>query len=121
MESQSTVQLVADKGIVGDASFGRKNRQILLVSSSVLSEYDLNPGDMRENVVIEGLAVDALVPDTRLTIGNAAVLITGPCAPCSRMDDVRDGLQRELQGKRGVLARALTDGHIAIGDPVSVE
>jgi MOSC domain-containing protein YiiM len=36
------------------------------------------------------------------------------------MDEIRPGLQQELQGKRGVLARAITDGQISVGDKLEV-
>ena len=42
------------------------------------------------------------------------------CDPCSRMDDLRPGLRAELDGKRGMLARVVEGGEIALGDAVDL-
>jgi MOSC domain-containing protein YiiM len=120
MESRKTLNLVAEKGIVGDASYGRSKRQILIVSKEVLSEFNLHPGEIRENIIVEGVDVDSLPPGTELKLGSSIIKVVGPCAPCARMDEIRSGLQELLQGKRGVLAQVKTDGQIAIGDEVSI-
>ena len=120
MEARTRLSIVANKGISGDASFGRRTRQILLVASDTLASLNLNPGDLRENILIEGLAIDSLPPQTKLIIGDVTLGIIGPCQPCNQMDELREGLQEELQGRRGVLARALSDGQISVGDHVEV-
>jgi MOSC domain-containing protein YiiM len=120
MESRKTLNLVANKGIEGDASYGRLKRQILLVSKDVLSEFNLQPGVLRENIVIEGVNIDLLQPGTQLQLGSSNIKVVGPCTPCSRVDEIRSGLKALLQGKRGVLAQAMTDGEITIGDEVSI-
>jgi MOSC domain-containing protein YiiM len=120
MKAQTSLEIVADKGISGDAAFERTNRQILLISNEILTEYDLNPGDLRENILVEGLDLDSLPAGTTIIIGTTHLSITGPCNPCGRLDELRKGLQGELLGRRGVLARALTDGQISIGDSVEV-
>lgn len=120
MESRETVNLVADKGIIGDAAFGRMKRQILLVSKNVLLEFNLQPGEIRENIVVEGINIDSLPPDTILQLGSSNIKLVGPCTPCARMDKIRPGLQELLQGKRGVLAQAIADGEITIGDEISI-
>ncbi|TFH35535.1 MAG: MOSC domain-containing protein [Anaerolineales bacterium] len=120
MDPRTSLRIVANKGIDGDASFGRSQRQILLVSGDVLLDFDLKPGDLRENIVVEGLALEALPPGTELRIGNSNLNITGPCEPCGRMDEIQDGLLDALRGRRGVLARAVSDGQISVGDHVEV-
>jgi MOSC domain-containing protein YiiM len=42
------------------------------------------------------------------------------CDPCSRMDEIRPGLQAELEGRRGMLARVLETGEVAAGDEVEL-
>lgn len=120
MESRETVKLVADKGIVGDAAYGRRKRQILLVSKDVLLEFNLLPGEIRENIVVEGVNIDSLPPDTILQLGSSNLKLVGPCTPCARMDKIRPGLQELLKGKRGVLAQAISDGDITIGDELLI-
>ncbi len=45
---------------------------------------------------------------------------TKPCTPCERMDEIRMGLQEQLQGKRGMLARVIRGGEIRAGDEIKV-
>jgi MOSC domain-containing protein YiiM len=44
--------------------------------------------------------------------------VTGPCHPCGLMDDIRDGLQEELRGRRGVLAWVKAGGRVRVGDRI---
>jgi MOSC domain-containing protein YiiM len=36
------------------------------------------------------------------------------------MENIRPGLQAELEGKRGMLARVLKTGEVSLGDPVTL-
>ena len=59
---------------------------------------------------------------TRLRLGGSAVLeITAICEPCFRMDEIRDGLRAELEGRRGMLARVVEGGTIGVGDAIRIE
>ena len=42
------------------------------------------------------------------------------CDPCHRMDELRDGLRAELQGKRGMLARVVESGEVVVGDEIEL-
>jgi MOSC domain-containing protein YiiM len=42
------------------------------------------------------------------------------CEPCHRMDELRQGLRAELDNKRGMLARVVESGDVAIGDAVEL-
>ena len=52
--------------------------------------------------------------------GEAVFEITMVCDPCQRMDDLRPGLRAELDGKRGMLARVVESGDVAIGDELEL-
>jgi regulator of extracellular matrix RemA (YlzA/DUF370 family) len=54
MTAVTAVTAVSGEGILGDASYGKRKRQVLLIDSETLSEFKLNPGDVRENVTLEG-------------------------------------------------------------------
>jgi MOSC domain-containing protein YiiM len=120
MQAVEKAEIIAGQGISGDASFGREKRQILLVSERVLNHFQLKPGDIRENLVIADLDVDSIQTGTQVRVGSVTIEISGACTPCSKLDHVRPGLQHELVDQRGVLARALTDGEISIGDLVEI-
>jgi MOSC domain-containing protein YiiM len=106
-------------GFVGDHhSRPGRNRQILMISGSVLDELRLSPGSIFENVVVDGFDMMALKEGQRLAIGKAIVEVTIPCEPCSRMDRVRHGLKMALKDRRGMFAKVVEPGTIRIGETV---
>jgi MOSC domain-containing protein YiiM len=40
------------------------------------------------------------------------------CDPCERMEEIRHGLQQELEGRRGMLARVIKTGDVTVGDEI---
>ena len=52
--------------------------------------------------------------------GEALFEITMVCDPCHRMDELREGLRAELDGKRGMLARVVESGEVAVGDEIEL-
>jgi MOSC domain-containing protein YiiM len=81
----------------------------------------LAPGAVKENITTAGMDFQALATGMRMRIGEAALEITGPCHPCPRMDDIRQGLQEEMKGQRGWLCRVIEEGTIRCGDAIEVE
>lgn len=125
MREVEAVEIVAGYGIDGDrhATRGkaRAHRQVLLMAQETLSAFGLAPGEVRENITTQGLALQELQPGDRVALGSDAVLeITEDCEPCERMDELRHGLRTELDGKRGMLATVLESGTVHAGDPVRV-
>ena len=116
--------VITGEGIEGDrhrrADGRRTQRQILLMDRETISKFDLRDGDVRENITVEGLDFCALKDGDKGAIGSEVILrITGDCEPCSRMDELRDGLKDELDGQRGMLAFAEKGGIISNGDSIA--
>jgi MOSC domain-containing protein YiiM len=42
------------------------------------------------------------------------------CDPCELMEEIRPGMQAELEGKRGMLAKVVTAGRVTRGDEVTL-
>ncbi|TME56894.1 MAG: MOSC domain-containing protein [Chloroflexi bacterium] len=123
MQQVPTARLVEGVGIEGDkhASAASK-RQVLLADREALDAVAVLPGTIKENVTVEGVDVMRLPAGTRLRLGGSAVLeITAICEPCFRMDEIRDGLRAELEGRRGMLARVVEGGTIGVGDAIRIE
>ncbi len=95
-------------------------RQILMLSSDVLTEFGLAPGSLYENMVVDGIDVMTLAPHQQLKIGDAVLEVTVICEPCIQMDRIRSGLRSALEGKRGMFARVLRPGMIRVGDVIEV-
>jgi MOSC domain-containing protein YiiM len=123
-------ELVADLGITGDrAALGRGggNRQVTLVQAehlpvlSALTGRDVVPAQLRRNLVVAGINLIALTK-LRFAIGDQVILVgTGPCAPCSKMDDaLGPGGFQAMRGHGGITAKVEHGGPIKIGDVVRV-
>ncbi len=110
---------IANRGLEG-CRHGRpgSERQVLLVDSEILNEFGLVPGIVRENITTVGLDTANLRPGERLLVGNAVLEVTVPCEPCSRMDEIRMGLQEALKNRRGMLCRVIEGGRISRGDAI---
>jgi MOSC domain-containing protein YiiM len=121
MDARERVQAIEGQGLEGcaHARAGTK-RQVLFASAEHLDALGVEYGRIRENFTIEGTDVHEWPVGQRVGIGTAEFEITMVCDPCSRMDEIRPGLQGELDGRRGMLARVLKTGEVAAGDPVEL-
>jgi MOSC domain-containing protein YiiM len=121
LDAVASARALPDRGLEGDrhAKPGSR-RSVLVVEQEVLDHFGLAPGDIREQVTVRGLDLNALAAGTRLAIGTAVLEVAGPCAPCERMDELRPGLRAQLEGRRGRFVRVLEAGTVAVGDAIRV-
>ena len=125
-ESMTPVQeavAISDLGLEGDQHAMKGSaRQVLVMDKETLDALGLAPGVIKENVTVEGLDLSSVTAGQVFFIGDEVTLeATGPCLPCSRMDEIRPGLQHNLQGRRGIVTMVLNGGTIRVGDAVRVE
>mgnify|MGYP001362430558 CR=1 FL=1 len=122
MEFLGAAEVRANWGLVGDHhARPDSSRQVLLVEAETLERLGLKPGDVRENLTVQGLDLIALGGGSRLRVGDEVELeITKYCAPCGRLEEIRPGLIREIAGRRGMLARVVQGGTVKPGDAVTV-
>tara|TARA_B100001123_G_scaffold246081_1_gene275008 strand:+ start:200 stop:643 length:444 start_codon:yes stop_codon:yes gene_type:complete len=126
MKEVDRARVITGQGIEGDRHLkedgSRSRRQILLMDRETLGDFSLDDGIIRENITVVGMDFASLEAGDRVSIGEDVVLeITGECEPCARMDEIRSGLQHELDGRRGMLAYAENGGLISVGDVISVK
>ncbi|HEX2293468.1 MAG TPA: MOSC domain-containing protein [Gaiellaceae bacterium] len=121
MDARERVRAIEEHGLEGcaHARAGTK-RQVLFASAEHLAALGIEHGRIRENFTIEGDDVHTWPVGQRVRIGGAEFEITMVCDPCSRMDEIRPGLQAELEGRRGMLARVTRTGEVSAGDPVEL-
>lgn len=113
------VRAVSDVGFEGCAHArpGGK-RQVLLMDRETLEAMNLTPGILRENITTEGLNVHGLQAGQQLRIGETLMEVSTVCTPCDEMEKIRQGLRRELWGRRGMMCRVLEGGTIRPGDAI---
>lgn len=88
---------------------------------AALARTDATPARLRRNLVVSGLNLAALrgVP---LRLGaEAEVEITGPCPPCSRMEEtLGPGGYNATRGHGGWYARVRRPGRLSVGASVTL-
>ena len=125
MRQVEPMVFVAGSGIEGDMHFSDKPHQqgyhVLLMQEENLEALGLDHGVVRENVTTTGIDLQSLEPETRVGLGDEVVLrLSKECVPCGLMNDIRSGLQKELMGRRGMLAAVEEGGTVGLGDAVRV-
>jgi MOSC domain-containing protein YiiM len=122
MREFEEVFAVENKGLQ-ECIHGRSGsiRQVLLMDQETLEEFGIAPGQARENITTRGIALGSLPLGQRLRAGEALLEVTKPCTPCHQMDEIRQGLQEALRGRRGLLCRVVEPGRIRRGDRIEIE
>lgn len=148
--SQDYITLIAGHGVEGDAHAGPtvkhrsrvaidpstpNLRQVHLIPSEILAEFvnkgfDVQPGDLGENITTAGIDLHSLPVGTLLRIGKEALLaLTGLRNPCHQIADFRSGLlkqclpkdeQGEVQRRAGVMAIVIVGGRVSTKDSIEV-
>ena len=146
----STIQIIAGRGVEGDAHQGvtvkhrsrvrvdptqANLRQVHLIHAELFDElaikgFTVAPADLGENITTRGIDLLALPQGTILKIGrDVALKITGLRNPCAQIDAFRKGLlaavlDRAENGdvirKSGIMAIAIAGGVVCAEDVIEV-
>jgi len=124
MLTMEEVELVAERGIVGDRYQFSGNRQVTLIQAehlpviAALTGGAVTPELVRRNVVVSGVNLLSLQKQ-RFVIGGAILIGTGACAPCEKMEVALGvGGFQAMRGHGGICARIERSGVIRNGDRV---
>jgi MOSC domain-containing protein YiiM len=114
-------------GLEGDMHADRTSRAVLVIDRATLDALRLAPGDLREEIAIEGLPdVTNLPVDSELRIGGVTLRVNGPCEPCTHIGELLgvpdpEVFRQSLLGQRGALCTvSAVSGPIRVGDSVEV-
>jgi MOSC domain-containing protein YiiM len=114
-------------GIEGDSHAHRAKRAVTIVDRSTHDAVGVQPGDLREQITVEGLpSLGALGEGTMLRIGSVTLRVNGACDPCTHIGEMNgiadpDEFRSILEGRRGLVCNVVSaDGPVRVGDEVSV-
>jgi MOSC domain-containing protein YiiM len=119
MEALEAAEVVED-GVDGCAHRRAGKRSVLFVAAEDLDAVGVEPGVVRENFTVRGADLMRWPIGQRVAVGEAEFEVSMVCDPCHLMEEIRPGLQAELEGRRGMLASVVTPGRVAVGDEVVV-
>ena len=114
---------VEPDGLAGDRGRAGKRAVTLLQAEhlpviSALCGVTATPGALRRNLLVEGINLAAL-RGREVVVGGASLRITGPCAPCSRMEEtLGPGGYSAVRHHGGWCAEVVSPGPVALGDAV---
>lgn len=114
------------QGLEGDRYAGQSGtRQVTLLQAEHLAAIGaylgtgpVAPERLRRNLVVAGINLLGL-RDGLVRVGTVVLEVTGPCHPCSRMEEeLGPGGWSAVQGHGGLTARVREGGAIRVGDLV---
>jgi MOSC domain-containing protein YiiM len=113
-------------GIEGDSHAHRSKRAVTVVDRSTHDAVGVKPGDLREQITVEGMPdLGSLAERTLLRIGAITLRVNGPCDPCEHIGEMNDRdplrFRALLDGRRGLVCNVVTaNGPVRVGDAVSM-
>lgn len=126
MHEADAVQATTGKGLTGDRyNGGNGKRGVTLIQAEHLpaiaalaGHASVAPALLRRNLVVSGIPLIALKGRV-FRIGAVLLEGTGPCDPCSRMEQaLGEGGYNAMRGHGGLTARIVEGGIIRVGDAV---
>ncbi len=128
VKALESVLVSIENGLEGDHYSGTSSkRQVTLIQAehlsavaSILKQEKIDPALTRRNIVVSGINLLAFA-DQQFQIGEAILEMTGPCHPCSRMEEnLGEGGYNAMRGHGGITAKVVNGGTIKIGDEVKL-
>ncbi|MEO6155856.1 MAG: MOSC domain-containing protein [Thermomonas sp.] len=126
MREVDDVEAIAGAGLVGDRYRGGSGKrgvtllqaEHLPAIAALAGTSEIPPMLLRRNLVVSGIPLLAL-KGRRFMIGDVLLEGTGPCDPCSRMEDaLGQGGYNAMRGMGGLCARILGSGILRVGQSV---
>ena len=130
IEEISSIEVLANQGIVGDRHFKEFNdpyNQISLIESENIDYYNIKYGldipyiDFRRNVITKGIQLNDLV-GKRLLVGDVELEGIDLCRPCRHLNEAlnQDNVLKEFLRRGGLRCQILSSSNIKIGDKIKI-
>ena len=125
-----SVEVVADKGIVGDRHFREYNdpySQLSLIESENINYYNIKYSlnipyvEFRRNIVTEGIQLNNLI-GKRFLVGSVELEGIDLCRPCRHLSELlnQDNIIKEFLRKGGLRCQILSSSKINVGDVIKI-
>ena len=125
-----SIDVLANKGIVGDRHFNEYNDpycQLSLIESENIDYYNTKYGlnipytDFRRNVITKGINLNNLI-GKKLQIGNVKVEGIDLCRPCKHLTEMlnQENIIKEFLRRGGLRCQILSSSSISIGDEIKI-
>lgn len=126
----SSIEVKADKGIVGDRHFSDFNDpycQLSLIESENIDYYNTKYGlniphiDFRRNIVTKKIELNNLI-GKKFLIGEVEVEGVDLCRPCKHLTQMlnQENILKEFLRRGGIRCRILTSSKISVGDKIKI-
>ena len=126
----NSIEVLANKGIVGDRHFQEFNdpyNQLSLIESENIDYYNTKFGlnipylDFRRNVITKGIQLNDLV-GKKLSIGTVEIEAIDLCRPCRHLTEMlnQDNVLKEFLRKGGIRCQILSSSDINVGDKIEI-
>ena len=130
IEEVLSINVLANKGIVGDRHFNEYNdpyNQLSLIESENIDyynkKYNLNISyvNFRRNIITKGIKLNDLI-DKRILIGETQIEGIDLCRPCRHLEETlnQNNIIKEFLRKGGLRCRILNSSSIKVGDLIKV-
>ena len=130
IEEVSFIEVLANKGVVGDRHFDEYNdpyNQLTLIESENIDYYNTKFGldipykDFRRNIVTKGIQLNDLI-GKKIKIGNVEVEGIDLCRPCRHLTEVlnQSNILKEFLRRGGLRCQVLNSSTINVDDEIKV-
>ena len=129
IEEVNSVELIANKGIVGDRyfkDFSDPMSQLTLIESENIDDYNrrynlnIDYLDFRRNIITKDIKLNDYI-DKKILIGKVEVEVIDLCRPCRFLQEKlnKKNIIKEFLRKGGLRCRILSSGTVKVGDLIS--
>lgn len=123
----NSVELITGHGIKGDRKAGRNpKRQINIMSMNTVQllheiGFQTSPGQLGEQLVVDGVDVMSLPVGTHIQIGKSAVIeLTMVRTGCEWLEMIHGQSKDDTINRLGMLAKVVQSGTIRVGDTITM-
>ena len=130
IEEVDSIDVLANKGIVGDRHFDDYNdpyNQLSLIEAENIDYYNLKYGlnipyiDFRRNIITKAIKLNDLI-GKKIQIGVVKVEAIHLCRACKHLSEIlnQDNIIKEFIRKGGLRCQILNSSKIKVGDKIKV-